>query len=306
MAVAVKHSVIVVGATGNVGLETTTLLAEDGGVNVYAATRSMESSIAAFIGIEGIKHVALDLTKPNSFGPALAAAKPDRMLLVRPPQIGDPSVCTALLDAAVQAGVKHVVFLSVQGAGDNKMVPHHAIEKHLEVLASRSAVTYTFIRPSFFMQNMTGANHLPDIRDRGVIDVPAGGGATSFVDARDVGAVAAAVLLAPEAHANKAYTITGSKADVLTYDQVATILSNVCGRPIRYGNPTSLGFACRQRKRGTPWAFIGVMCAIYGVCWLGKAGDTTDDTRRILCREPRSFQQFAEDVKSRFAASAPA
>ena len=78
------------------------------------------------------------------------------------------------------------------------------------------------MRASFFHQNLS-TTHVSDVRDRDAIMVPAGAGATAFVDAEDVGAVAAAALLAPAAHRNTAWTVTGPRA--LTYDEVAQILT---------------------------------------------------------------------------------
>lgn len=337
--------IMVVGATGNVGEPTVRELLRVGGagVDVYAAARTAAASARLFGADTGtdaapspsgarLHHVALDVTQPDSF-PAALAARPTAMLLVRPPAVSDPGACNRLVDAAVAAGVRHVVFLSVYGAGTNTMVPHHAIEKHIAAVAAASAaaagggageggapagaaasdaaapvapspsagpVTYTFLRPSFFMSNLSGPNHVSDIRDRGVIDVPAGRGATSFVDPADLGAAAATVLLHPAEHTNVAYSLTGSPADVLTYDQVAAVLSEATGRRIVYGNPTTAGFAWRQSARGVPWGFVGVMCAIYAVAWLGRAGETTDELPRLLGRLPTSFRAWAAAHRSDF------
>jgi uncharacterized protein YbjT (DUF2867 family) len=61
------------------------------------------------------------------------------------------------------------------------------------------------------------------------------GGATAFVDAEDVGAVAAAALLDPGRHRDHAWTVTGPQA--LTYHQVAQTLTEELARPIRYTAP---------------------------------------------------------------------
>jgi uncharacterized protein YbjT (DUF2867 family) len=342
--------VLVVGATGNVGEPVVRELLRLGGpgVDVYAAARTAAASARLFGEASSpsgarLHHVALDVTQPGTF-PGALAARPTAMLLVRPPAVGDPAACNALVDAAVAAGARHVVFLSVYGAGTNTMVPHHAIERHIAAVAAASAaataaaapaagssvpappapggsagpaaadatpsttaaaaaagpVTYTFLRPSFFMSNLSGPNHVGAIRDKGVIDVPAGRGATSSVDPADVGAAAAAVLLRPADHANAAYSLTGSPEDVLTYDQVAAVLTAVTGRRITYGNPTTAGFAWRQRSAGVPWAFIGVMCAIYAVAWLGRAGETTGELAALLGRPPTSFRDWAAAHRGEF------
>jgi uncharacterized protein YbjT (DUF2867 family) len=136
-----------------------------------------------------------------------------------------------------------VVLLSVQGAGRVPVLPHAAAERWLR----GSGLAWTFVRPSYFDQNLSGV-FAPDIRDRDQIVVPAGGSRTAFVDAHDVAAVAAAALLDPGAHAGKVWTPTGP---ALTYDQVAAVLSTALGRPIRYRRPGMLAFARRERATWT-------------------------------------------------------
>jgi len=68
--------------------------------------------------------VRFDLTDPATFGPALRAVR--RLVLIRPPAIaGVTPTVNAFLDAAVAAGVEHVVVSSVAGAESNRIVPHH-------------------------------------------------------------------------------------------------------------------------------------------------------------------------------------
>jgi len=107
---------------------------------------------------------------------------------------------------AGHAGLKHVTFLSVQGAERNVLVPHYRIERHLE----RSGLHHTLLRPAFFMQNLS-TTHAADIRERDEIFLPAGRGKTAFIDARDVGAIAARTLT-ESGHDRMAYELTGREA----------------------------------------------------------------------------------------------
>ena len=113
-------------------------------------------------------------------------------------------------------------------------------------------MAWTFLRPSFFMQNLSRrtATHLR----RQLIFVPAGQGTTSFIDARDIARVAA-VTLTKDGHRNQAYPLTGSEA--LTYHQVAEIMGAGLGRPITYGAPARRRSRCAC-ARGMAWPFIGV------------------------------------------------
>lgn len=158
-----------------------------------------------------------------------------------------------------------------------------------------SGLDWTFVRPSFFMEYLT-TTHGSDIRNRDTIMVPAGKGATAFVAATDVAAVAAAALLDPAAHRGCAWTPTGPAA--LTYDEVATILTDVLGRPIRYARPGALRYARHARSRlGLPLGMVAVTTAIYTVARLGRAAGLTDDVRTVTGRAPVCFRDWARAHK---------
>ncbi len=213
----------------------------------------------------------------------------DRMFLVRPPALSNiardmiPS-----LQAAKAAGVRHVVLLSLQGAEHNRVVPHAKIEAWLR----QSGLDWTFVRPSFFMENLS-TTHASDIRDRDQITVPAGKGATAFVAAHDVAAVATEALVHPQRHRFAAWTPTGPAA--LTYAQVAEILTVTLGRRITYTRPGALRyFGHATRTLAMPVPMAAVTCAIYTVARLGKAAGLTDDVQRMTGHQPLSFEDWAQ------------
>ena len=269
--------ILVTGSTGNVGSAVVSELRATG-ANVRMAVRVPTPGAPGNVGF--------DFTDPQTWGPALQGVR--SMFLVRPPAIGNVKRdLLPAISAAREAGVQHVVFLSLQGAEHNKVVPHATVEAWLR----DSGMAWTFVRASFFHQNLS-TTHASDVRDRDEILVPAGGGATAFVDAHDVGAVAAAALLNPEANANQAWTVTGPRA--LTYEQVAQILSAELGRPIRYGHPGVLRYARHARRAlGMPWGMVAVTAAIYTTARLGLAAGLTDDVHHVLGRAPVDFTEFA-------------
>jgi uncharacterized protein YbjT (DUF2867 family) len=271
-------TILVTGASGNVGRVVVDALTAAGTVGVLTAHREREVPAGG---------VLFDFTDPATWPEAFAGV--DAMFLVRPPALGNvrrdllPAVA-----AARAAGVRRVVFLSLQGAERNKMVPHATVESWLR----SSGMAWTFVRPTFFCQNLSGT-HAGDIRDRDEIVLPAANGATAFVDAQDVGAVAAAALLDPGRHGSRAWTVTGPEA--LTYGQVADILSGVLGRPIRYTRPGVCRYARHARSAlGMPWGMVAVTTAIYTTARLGLAAGLSDDVRTVLGRDPTDFATFAE------------
>lgn len=277
--------VLVTGATGTVGSEVARLL-EDGEWTVRAGVRDPGGVRQ---GPEGrVEYVPFDFTRPETYEPALRGV--GKVFLVRPPALSNTrKYVNPVIDAAVAAGVEQVVFLSVLGAEKNPVVPHRKIEDYLRA----SGLAYTFLRPSFFLQNLSTV-HRDDIRDRGEIFVPAGRGRTSFIDARDVAAVAAKTLT-EAGHENRAYPLTGDRS--LDYGEVAEIFSDVLGKRVVYPNPSVPRFVQRMLGKGLAPAFVLVMVGIYTTARLGIAGNVTPDTARLLGRAPISVREFVRDYR---------
>ncbi|MEO8106839.1 MAG: NmrA family NAD(P)-binding protein [Actinomycetes bacterium] len=275
--------VLVTGATGNVGAPIVRALLEAG-----IAVRGAASSTAAVRKMFGdsVDAVELDFTDRRTWSAAFHGV--NQMFLMRPPQLSRPrKQMVPALEAARAAGVRQMVFLSLQGAEANRIVPHAALETWLR----GSGAQWTFVRPSFFMQNLS-TTHASDIRDRDTIVVPAGDGATAFVDADDVAAVAAAALLDPASHEYRAWTVTGSEA--LSYFEVASIIGETIGRTITYTKPGISTYAWHAKQvLEMPPAMIAVTTAIYTTARLGKAGGLTDHFAAVTGHEPTTFAAFA-------------
>jgi len=283
------NSVLITGATGNVGSEVVKALREKAVKIRVAVLDPAQPEPRLDPDLERVRFV---FGEEASYLPAFQGI--DAVFLLRPPQISDAKhLINPAIDAMAAAGVRAVTFLSVQGAQSNPLVPHHAIEKHLE----QSNLEYTFLRSAFFMQNLS-TTHRDDIRLHDDIMVPAGSGRTAFVDVRDLAAVAA-LTLTRAGHARCAYELTSDEA--LTYDEVALILSEVLGRNIRYPHPNVIQFWERMHERHLSVGFVLIMTALYAVAALGKAGHLTGDTRRLLGRAPTSFRQFAQDYQQVWA-----
>lgn len=253
------------------------------GASVRAADLDPQRVAARFPAVPVVR---FDFTDRSTWQAAFGGVQ--AMFLMRPPQLANIGRdMVPALEAARTAGVEHTVLLSLQGAERNRVVPHAKIEAWL----GASDRSWTFVRPSFFMENLSGV-HAADIRDRDEIVVPAGRGATAFVAAADVAAMAVAALMEPDGHRNRAWTPTGPSA--LTYEQVAEVLSQELDRPIRYTQPGALRYARHaHRSLGMPPAMVAVTTAIYTVARLGRAGRLTDDVARVTGRPPLSLAAWA-------------
>ncbi len=181
----------------------------------------------------------------------------------------------------------------MQGADKSSFIPHHKIEK--QIMAS--GLSYTFLRPSYFMQNFTTIL-LPDIRDRNELFLPAGKGLFNLMDVRDIGAVAAEILQNSTSHADKAYELTTSEN--VTFSQIAQIFSEVLNRKITYHSPVLWSFFFRKKKEGLASPFIFVMMLLHFLPRFQKPPQTSNYVQQITSQEPRSLAQFINDHRALF------
>ncbi len=132
--------------------------------------------------------------------------------------------------------------------------------------------------------------------------VPAGRGLVAFVDVRDVAEVAATALVAPEAHAGQAYTLTGPEP--LGFAEAAALLSDVIGRAVRYEAASVPGYVRHLRARGLPAGRIAVQTLLHVGLRLGQAEAVDPTLARLLGRRPRTLRAYFQDHAALWARDA--
>lgn len=224
----------VVGATGKQGSATARALL-DAGAPVRALVRDPGSKGGERLAGWAAELVRADLDDPASLRAAFTGVQGVFAMTTFTGEGGTEEEVlhgAAIADAALAAGVPHVVYSSVGGAERRTGVPHfeskRRVEEHLEGLALRT----TFIRPTFFMENLSGPM-APEEEDGAVVvrlPLPAGV-PLQMVAVADVGAAAATALLHPERVPGGAVEIAG---DERTGEQVAEAFGQHAGLPGRY------------------------------------------------------------------------
>lgn len=224
----------IIGATGKQGRATARALL-DAGAEVRALVRDPGSSSSEVLSGWGAELVPADLDDPAGLRAALTGVDGVFAMTVFSGERGTEGEVehgVALADAAVAADVPHVVYSSVGGAERSTGVPHfeskRRVEEHLEGLALRTSL----IRPTFFMENLTGPM-APRQEDGTIVvrlPIPAGV-PLQMVAVADIGAVAAAVLLDPDRMPDDQVEIAG---DELTGERIAEAFGTDAGLPGRY------------------------------------------------------------------------
>lgn len=140
------------------------------------------------------------------------------------------------------------------------------------------------------MQNFTCAHPVAgSIRDAGEFVTATGAGRLPFIDARDIGRVAAHLLAAPEAHCGE-YVLTGP--DALTYDDAAATMSEVTGRTVRHRAVEPERFTDFLVASGYDPGFAAVLAALDTLVRDGTQATVTDTVERLTGTPPRSFAAY--------------
>ncbi len=285
-----SETILVTGATGTIGRDVTKQLAKKG-ATVRAGVRDAGKARKQFAA--DVALAPFDFEDAQSFDGALEDV--EKVFLLPPLMANQAEVTNAFVDTAKRAGVRHIVKLSVIGVGTEsfKFGEWHAVgERHIR----ESGIASTFLRPNSFMQNFI--NHFPP-RD-GVIYLPWGNGKASFVDTRDIAAVAVEALTA-SGHEGETYTLTGSAA--LGIAEVANILSEAAGREINYVDvPESAARDTMLQAGLPPWQVDAVM-ELHAINKQDLWSTVTSDIEKVTGKPPTNFAQFARDHAEKFQAS---
>jgi NAD(P)H dehydrogenase (quinone) len=188
-----------------------------------------------------------------------------------------------LVDAAAAAGVRHVVYTSFVGASPDATFTlvrdHWATEERIRA----AGMGFTFLRDNLY------ADFFPDMAGPdGVIRGPADDGAVAAVARADVARSAVAVLRDPAAHRNQTYDLTGPEA--LTLNQVASVVSEVTGRPTRFVDETLDEAYASRASYGAPSWQVDAWVSTYTAIASGELAAVSDDVRALTGREPLTLR----------------
>lgn len=280
--------ILVTGATGTVGGLLLKRLAGRG-EKVRAFVRRAQHKLS----FPSVEFVQGDFRDPATFLTILDGV--DRLFLLMPWSPEVESQQKALVDAAKQRHVRHIVKLSQFGANEHSTARFQRYHGAVEHYIRDSGVAFTFLRPNLFMQALL--NFRSTISSQGALYTSAGEGRVSLVDARDIAAVAERTLVDSN-HEGKVYTITGPQA--LTHDEIAAQLSDALGKPLHHIDispdrmrETLLGF-------GMPsWRADGVV-EDYSQYRNGEAAEVTSTVKDVTGKGPHTFAEFAHDYVQDF------
>lgn len=268
---------LVLGASGLVGRQVVRMLEEERR-SVVRATRNPATPEDAYF----------DLLEPATFGPALEGAS--AVMLISRPGDEDAHVHAGpFIDAMRRGGVRRVVVLSALGA---ELRPDFSLRK-VELLVEDSGLSWTHVRPNFFMQMLALPPLATEIAARGTLSLPLADAAIAYVDAHDVAAVLHRALV-DESLAGQGITLSGPEA--LDHFQLTASLSQAIGRPVRYVQLEEAAARELMLARGFAPRHVGRVLTFYSLIRDGFCSQPDSRVAALLGRPLRTWSGFVRQA----------
>lgn len=266
---------LVLGATGKTGRQVVRSLSARDGIDVRPASRSAPARF--------------DWDERSTWAPAVEGV--DVVYLVDSQQPDAAQSMSEFVGLAKRSGVTHAVLLSSRDA----VVSHRPVDADVVDAVQSSGMTWTVLRPTWFMQVFSEWDLFRDSVVEGKLAGTSGDGLEPFIDTRDIGDVAAASLLDPERHAAKDYQISGP--DLFTFGDAAGVIGRMAGIDVDYEQMADDDFvAYLNERRGVPGPLARDLTQVFGWIREGRNAHVSGGVREVLGRAPRTFADFAREA----------
>ncbi|WP_414620339.1 NmrA family NAD(P)-binding protein [Calothrix sp. CCY 0018] len=285
--------ILITGATGNIGSEVIRFLYKIETKNkIVAAVRNIEKAQKKIKYYPQLDFVQFDFENPEKFERAFKNI--DCVFLLRPPQIADvDQYFKPLIVKMKDEGINQIVFLSVQGVEKSPIIPHHKIEK----LIQESGLNYIFLRPSYFMQNLTTIL-LSDIQNKRKIILPAGKAKFNWIDVENIGEASAILLNDFEQYKNQAVEITGYENK--NFSEVTVLINQTIEDKIEFVSSNPLRFYNIKKDDGLETGMILVMIMLHFLPRFQKEPIISDLYEKLTGEKPTSLEEFIERENKKF------
>ncbi|KNE65096.1 hypothetical protein AMAG_10757 [Allomyces macrogynus ATCC 38327] len=205
------------------------------------------------------------------------------------------------VNAAKRDGVKYILLLSVvlSEARDNLF----AIQFHdMERFVSDSGIPCTFLRCTFFMENLFA--HADEVRLRSTLSLPIGRGKCAPVSVVDVARAACAILNQATLHTRKAYDLVGPQ--LLDGPGIAASASRGLGRVITYADCSRDQFLDLYERQGVPHFLAAGFGDILELVAANKLANLETKTffQDLTGHAPTTLDQFFREHADVFTATA--
>ena len=288
-------TILVTGATGTVGSEVVKQLSSNAlSYNIKTGVHSIENANKVQ-KYDRVKAVQIDYDKME--GVESAFKDVDKLFLLTHPSSKTVEHESNLVTEAKKSGIKHIVKQSIMRADLGADVEAMRLHRQAEKLIEESGIPYTFLRPNEFMQGFINFQGTA-IKSNNAFYIPAENAKVSFVDARDIAAIAVKALVDGDKHYNKTYMVTGPEA--LSYHQAADKLSNATGKKIDYVNISEEEAREALKETGMDDWLINTILGLYTLYRNDYASEVSYAVEEVTGRKATNFVEFATDHADAF------
>jgi uncharacterized protein YbjT (DUF2867 family) len=283
--------ILLTGITGNIGGAIARALLGKG-EKFRALVRNPDK--AADWAARGVELVPGDLKDQAAVRAALEGV--DRAVLVMPNGEEQEPTELAFIDTATRAGLPWLIKLSSPEAirGTTSPIPLAHIAAEDAIMAS--SLNWTFVRPSFYMQNFR--NSPATCRKTGKLSMPMGNGTVALTSTEDAGAFIAHILTdgSPAQHYGQCYDITGPDP-VMNFHQIAAVIGEVIGQDVTYDDcdPDAFQEAIRPFHKNQ-WHSDAVARLFAEIADDTTPGHSTDTFEKIMGRPGISLREYLTSV----------
>jgi NAD(P)H dehydrogenase (quinone) len=278
--------IVVTGASGHLGRSVVESLLERGvDPATITATGRREEPLAELAG-RGVRTLRADYGDAAALDAAFAGA--DRVLLVSGLEPDRLAQHRTVVDAAVRAGVGHLVYTSAPKAATTSMklaADHRATEEYI----AASGLPATILRNAWYVENYTA--QLPTYVEHGMVGA-AGDGRVSVALRREYGAAAAAVL-AGTGHEGQVYELGG---DAVTLADIAAAVSAASGRQVAYTDVPEETLRGILGGAGLPEPVAAIFADVDRAIAAGELDVEPTDLTKLLGHPPTPLRAAAEEA----------
>jgi uncharacterized protein YbjT (DUF2867 family) len=235
-----------------------------------------------------------DAAKPETLAKVFEGV--DAFFFISPLVENMVALATNLIDAAKQAGVKHIVRSSANGASPDAPIAMGKLHGQVEMLIKNSGIAYTIIQPSNFFQNIFGS--IASIKSQQAFYGSSGEGKNALIDLRDIAAVGSTIITEGKKHAGKTYILTGD--ELLCNADMAAILSNKLGTQIEYVDLPGEDLGKAYKGYGMNDFMVNALLELDNITKLGYVANLSDDVKIVIGKTPIYFEQFVTDNLAAF------
>lgn len=279
-------TILITGSTGHIGRRVAALLTERG-----CPPRRLARDPSKASQVDGSEVVRGDYSDIASLDVAMSGVEAVFLTSAMAPPFQRARLHGNVIDAAVRAGVRRLVYLSFQGASATSPFPYSADHLLTEAHLRQSGLAYTIMRDSFYL------DLLPELAGPdGVIRSPGGNGKVAWVAREDVAQCVAAVLLTT-GHDQCIYDVTGPAA--FSLEEACRRLATLDGGKTRFEHETlEAGRAWRSALAAEEWE-VDVWLGSYLAMGTGELSKVSHTVHRLTGRPALALETYLSDIQFR-------